>query len=223
MSMSTSHRSALASVLRIGFLALVLGVDVACSAATTLGVNETIASQEESHQAEAALLGAFKEQDDLPDSVPLKPVIKNPLWWSASEGGKRLLVPVHIRYQGLKNSYCRFVTLSADLQTAELTPVPPQVNFDDCSEVATTLYFDINGDGVLDVIQGVRVKSNRYATTAVVPIVYLSSATAKSGYCYSEPATRQLQPADLGSIGRAQKALEDAKQRLGISQFECSQ
>ena len=150
-------------------------------------------------------------------------MVQKPLRWSTSQNERRLLVPVNIRYQGLKNSYCRLVTMSANLQVEELIQVPPQANFDDCLDVTAVLYFDINGDGIADVVQGVRVKSNRYGTTVVVPVVYLSNATAKSGYCYSEQAARQVQPADLRSIDSAKDALEVGKKRIGIAQFECSQ
>ncbi len=132
------------------------------------------------------------------------------------------MASINVRYKGLTNSYCRLVTLPANLQTAELVPLPPSANSEDCTAISDLLYFDVNGEGIPDVIQGLRVKSNRYDAKMSVVAVYLSSAGSKSGYCYSEQASRLVSGAALRSNAEAQRAIENERRRLAISLFECS-
>jgi hypothetical protein len=220
--MSTSHTTAFVESTREIAALLLLSLSFAAPAVAQVDRVGLAASPGEIRQASLHVLSALQNQDDLPDEPSLSPKTSKTLWWSSHKDGKHLLVPVTIRYSGLLNSYCRLVTMSADFRNSHLVQVPPQVNFDDCLGVADTLYFDINGDGFLDVIQGLRVKSNRYAAKAIVPVVYLSSAAENGGYCYSEKVSRQIQPSDLRSEATAMRSIEEAKLRLGWGQFECS-
>ena len=105
---------------------------------------------------------------------------------------------------------------------AQLVPVSAQVNIDDCRGYSKVIYVDINGDGILDVIEGVWSKSNRYPVQVVTSIVYLSTDSHPSGYCYSDVASRQLHPADLIDAESAMKALAAAMRRRSLVAYACT-
>jgi hypothetical protein len=220
MSTLTSHHNARVNKVLL-FSALVIGVACSVAAMPQKITTSLIATAKEIHEAELRLPAALKNQEDLPDS-PLLLKIQSPLMWSSDQDTKRLLAPVHVRYHGLTNSYCRLVTVSSNFNESDLIALPSNVNFDNCMGMSKPLYFDINGDGHFDLVQRLRVQSNRYDAIVEVPVIYLSDTATKGGYCYSETASTQIGPPDMGTVKSVTSALEKAKQRLGIAQFECS-
>ena len=220
MFLSTSRHNARADLVAKYFflIALAVGTLPNLAAAPTA----LIANSEETAQVAARLAPIFQDQDDFPGVALLPPKFPKSLRWSSDKKDKRLLVPVQIGFKGVTNSYCRLVTISADFTNSDLVQIPQRANFDDCSGMTDSVYIDLNVDGVIDVVEMVRVKSNRNAAKLTIPIVYLSDATEKSGYCYSEQASHQLQPSDLQSDIGAKKAFDRAKQRLRVKQFECA-
>jgi hypothetical protein len=181
-----------------------------------------IANSEETTQVAARLTPIFQDQDDFQMQHCCHQNSQNHCDGQAKKKDKRLLVPVQIGFKGVTNSYCRLVTIPADFTHSDLVQILQRANFDDCSGMTDSVYIDLNDDGVIDVVEMVRVKSNRNAAKLTIPIVYLSDTAEKSGYCYSEQASHQLQPLDLQSDVGAKKAFDQAKQRLSVKQFECA-
>lgn len=182
-----------------------------------------MATPEEVRQANRSLPSAFANQDDFPDAPVLLVKLEKRLYWSGPDGGRLLLLPATVHFRGVTNSYCRLATMSEDFKDVKLVGLPPQANFDDCTGVTDIRYVDVNGDGLLDVVEGVRTKSNTYPAQVATALVYLSITNGGPSYCYSDAASRQLSPADLRSEESVRNALDSAKRRLGIAQFECAQ
>jgi hypothetical protein len=211
---------------RVGSSLLTATMICACAVAAPVARGEAAgpsASPEELRQANIRTVSALKDQPELPDAIASPPKCQALPRWSSNEENRRLLVSAKLNYQGLTNSYCRLFTLPAGLRSAELVALPSRANSEDCLGITTVLYPDLNGDGVADVVQGLRLKSNRYEASAVVPVVHLSSADAKSGYCYSEQASRPLSPDGVRSAEATRDALASARRRLGIPHFDCAQ
>lgn len=199
---------------------MVLAMSVPCAASTEGPYKSP--TPEEIRQANLRLPMILAGQPDLPEDPIGAVTPEKKLYWSSQASGGRLLLPVSIRYRGTTNAYCRLATASEGVKEIALVKLPAQANFDDCSGVSDLRYMDVNGDGLLDVIEGVRINSNVSSFTVVTPLVYISTPTAESGYCYSDAASRQLAPADLKSDSSVRKALERAKERLGIAVFDCA-
>jgi hypothetical protein len=168
-----------------------------------------------------ALPTAFKQQDDLPEAAPVLKQKEAFLRWNSALPNKRLLALLHVRFSGVTNSYCRLVTLSEDLKDPVLIKVPAQANYDDCARTSAPVYVDLNADGVDDVVFTVEVKSNRYPSNAEVPVVYLSNSSAQGGYCYSDAASRQLEPADVTNARKIQAKMQREGERLGRDLLRC--
>jgi hypothetical protein len=177
---------------------------------------------QEIHQANIRLPKIISGQPDLLEDATVVTKLEKKLSWSSHTSGARLLLPVSVRYHGTANSYCRLATASRGVKNIVLVKLPTQANFDDCNEVSELKYMEINGDGMLDLVEGILVKSNVSLSQIVTPIVYLSTPTPESGYCYSDAASRQLIPADLKSEENIRNALEKAKRRLGVTVFDCA-
>lgn len=176
---------------------------------------------DEIRQANERLPAALAGQPDLSDDTVDVIKLEKKLHWSSDTAERLLLLPVSIRYKGSINSYCRLVTASVNFKDMTLVKLPPQANFDDCIGISNLIYMDVNDDGLLDVIEGVRVKSNAGSYQVAVPLVYLSNPTSGSGYCYSNAASQQLIPTDLRSDETIREALDAAKKRVGGAAFEC--
>ena len=202
------------------FVSMALVMSVPCAASTE--VTCKLPTPEEIRQANLRLPMAFAGQPDLPEDPIAAVKLEKKLYWSSRTSSGRLLLPVGIRYRGTTNAYCRLATASEGVKEIALVKLPAQANFDDCSGVSDLRYMDVNGDGLLDVIERVRIKSNVSSFPVVTPLVYISTPTAESGYCYSDAASRQLAPADLKSDSSVRKALDRAKERLGIAVFDCA-
>jgi hypothetical protein len=168
-----------------------------------------------------ALPAAFQQQDDLPEAAPVLKPKEAFLRWNSALPDKRLLALLHVRFSGVTNAYCRLVTLSADLKDPVLVKVPSQANYDDCARTSEPVYVDLNADGVDDVVFAADVKSNRYPSNVEVPVVYLSSPSAQGGYCYSDAASRQLEPADLTNARTIQAKIQREGERLGRDLLRC--
>ena len=182
------------------------------------------ATPQEVREASGRLAAVLQRQPDLLEDPIASATVEKKVFWSGAAEGQTslLLLPARVRYKGTTNTYCRLVTASADLKELTVVKLPPQANFDDCAGVADTRYVDLNGDGLLDVVQGVRVQSNVAPAQVAVPLVYLSSTALGAGYCYSDAASRQLRPEDMKSADSVSEALETARKRLGIARFECA-
>ena len=204
-------------------LAVVAAMTVAmsdpCSAAA--GRMSSVPTLEEIRQVNLRLPAMLSAQADLVEDAPVIVRLEKKLIWSSQASSARLLLPVSIRYSGIINSYCRLATASEGVKEIVLVPLPAQANADDCRAVSDLHYMEINGDGIQDLVEGIRVKSNVGSFQVVTPLVYVSSPTAESGYCYSEAASGQLAPADLHAEENIRKALEKAKKRLGVTVFDC--
>lgn len=203
------------------FLSLFAAFGMFLSLHVLAEVVKKLPTPDEIRQANERLPAVLAGQSDLSDDPVAVIKLEKKLHWSSDTAKRLLLLPVSIRYKGSTNSYCRLVTASVDFRDMTLVKLPPQANFDDCIGISNLIYMDVNDDGLLDVIEGVRVRSNAGSYQVAVPLVYLSNPTRGAGYCYSNAASQQLIPADLGSEETIRKALDAAKKRLGGAAFEC--
>lgn len=178
------------------------------------------ATPAEAQDAARRLPALFEGRDDMPDG-PATARLPTTLYWSRADGGL-LLAPALVRFRDAANAYCRLATLSADAKDATLIDVPEDANAPDCRGFRDLRYLDANGDGRLDLVASVTVKSNAFDGDVDVPAVYLSRPERKGGYCYSAATSGQLQAADLRSDDKARRALERARQRLGAAVFKCA-
>jgi hypothetical protein len=202
------------------FVSMTLAMSLPCCASTE--AMSKLPTPKEVRQATERLPMLFSGQPDLPEDPIAAVQLQKKLYWSSQTSDGLLLLPVSVRYRGATNAYCRLATASAGVKEIALVKLAPQVNFDDCSGVSDLRYIDINGDELLDVIEGVRIKSNASSFQVVIPLVYISAPATGSGYCYSDAASRQLTPVDLKSDDSVRKALERAKARLGSKVFDCA-
>ena len=179
------------------------------------------ASPQDIREASKHLSSVLKDQLEMPEQGIVSVEKKAQIYWSAGVAGKIILLPINIRYSEMNNAYCRLVLISENLKDAKMVDLPTQANFDDCLGVADLQYLDINGDGYLDVVESVRIKSNVGNFEVTEQLVYLSNETPGTGYCYSEQASHQLEPLDMTSAEKIVLTLEKQKKRLAISQWEC--
>ena len=138
--------------------------------------------------------------------------------WSDPGPAHRALMLAMSTPVGARDAECRLVTLPADLSSAQVVDA---ADMPDCRGIGRVLFVDVNGDGRLDVIAGLKVPSNRYDVVVDVPAVFLSDATAAAGWCYSQQASDHLQPDDLASPTRARDALAREQARLRLPRFAC--
>jgi hypothetical protein len=108
------------------------------------------------------------------------------------------------------------------LKVATLVKIPEDVNSPDCKGFRDLHHMDVNGDGQLDVIASMTIKSNSFDGYVDVPVVYLSRAGQPGGYCYSAEASSALEPLSMTSDDKIQKALDREKQRRGEKEFKCA-
>jgi hypothetical protein len=218
MSTSLLKGGARASVVIAVALALSAAIANAATPSASLTLKPT---STELSSALKALPTAFEQQDDLPETTPVIRPKEAFLRWNSALPDKRLLALLHVRFSGVTNAYCRLVTLSAGLKDPVLVKAPAQANYDDCVRTSEPVYVDLNGDNVDDVVFGAEVKSNRYSSNVEVPVVYLSSPSAQGGYCYSDTASRQLEPADLTNAKTIQAKMKREGERLGRDLLRC--
>jgi hypothetical protein len=180
------------------------------------------ATAAEVNDVKARAVSVFKDRDDIPEEpiASLKP--EKTLYWSAPQGG-RLLAPVTVLFKGVSNAYCRLVTVENGQADPVLVDLPMDVNADTCRGFRDVRYLDINGDGKLDIVASMNVKSNSFEGYVDQPVVYLSNADKPGGYCYSAAASRNLAPAAMGSTDKVKQALDRERKRLGVAQFDCAQ
>jgi hypothetical protein len=170
----------------------------------------------------ARTASTFKDNDNFPVELTatLKP--EKPLYWSAPQGG-RLLALFTLRYKGAAYGSCRLVTVENGEDTPILVDLPSDVGADNCRGFSDVRYLDINGDGKLDIATSMSIKSNSFEGYVDQQVVYISNADKAGGYCYSATASRNLEPAVMGSTDKVRQALNRERKRLGIAQFECAQ
>jgi hypothetical protein len=172
--------------------------------------------------AASMIISALKNRPEMQAGRPLVVEPRESFRWSSTREDKRLLASVNVHFSGLRSSYCRLVAIQSKQLRAEVVPLPQSATYDACIKISRVLYVDLNGDGVLDVIQALDVKSNRYYATVDIPVVYLSSDGSKSGYCYSEWASEHLPPVYLWTTASVQQKLLDEMKRMSVSKLECS-
>jgi hypothetical protein len=179
------------------------------------------ASAAEFNDMKARAAVVFKDRDDFPDGpiAALKP--EKTLYWSAGQGG-HLLALVTVRFKGVANSYCRLVTLDSEKAAPVLVDLPDSANSDACRAFHDVRYLDINGDGKLDIVASMNIKSNSFDGYVDQPVVYLSNADKQGGYCYSATASKNLKPEQMVSADKVKQALEQERKRLGVAQFDCA-
>ncbi|MYM66907.1 hypothetical protein GTP45_08700 [Pseudoduganella sp. FT55W] len=204
--------------LRLSLLAMLGGV---AQVAFCAHADPRTASVDEVREVHSRIASVFANRDDFPEAPVSMSRLEKKLYWSGSGSDALLLLPLTVRFRGVSNSYCRLVTANSKSGELALIPLPAQANFDDCSGIDQIRYVDVNGDGLLDVIETVKVKSNVQQGQVATSLVYVSSPLRAGGYCYSDAASRQLAPVDMKNDASVAKALESAKQRLGIVQFDC--
>lgn len=169
-------------------------------------------------KARQVALPALKVSVEEPaDRVPTLKIAATPVWSDAGASHKALLL-ASFTYPGAQYTYCRLVTVSADLTSAQVADAS---EMPDCLGIAHGSFIDLNGDGLVDVVVGLRVQSNSADVTLEVPAVFLSDASVPGGYCYSQQASDHLQPDDLASAARAKASLERERSRLGLARFVC--
>lgn len=212
--MSISPRN----VHRLLVVAAAAALSYACAAAPAPVVTALKLTSAEASTAHQVALPALKASVEEPvDRIPTVRAATAPVWSDAGATHRAVLL-VTLSYPDAQYAYCRLVTLPADLsaaQVAEPTAMP------DCLGIGRTLFVDVNDDGRVDVISGLRVQSNRYDVTLEVPAVFLSDESAPSGYCYSQQASDHLQPDDLSSAPRAKASLHREQARLHLSRYAC--
>ena len=173
------------------------------------------ATRAEANDVTARAAAVFAEGGDVLEKpiAFLKP--EKTLYWSAPQGG-RLLVPVTVRFKGVSNAYCRLMTVEYGPAAPVLIDLPMDVNADTCRGFRDVRYLDINGDGKLDIVAKMTVKANFFNGYVDQQVVYLSVADKPGGYCYSAAASRNLEPAAMGSTDKVRQALDRERKRLGV-------
>lgn len=128
------------------------------------------------------------------------------------------LVPVVIRYEGLKNRFCRLIIQKNE--ASKFIDAPAEASSDNCVDIAHVIYADLNRDGYPDAMLRTVVPSNRYGTNIVLPQVYISDSQGE--YCYGGPASRALQ-SDWDGFAQSALAILDAEStRLGLDLMQCT-
>ena len=141
----------------------------------------------------------------------------------ASSGGRGIwLTPVQVRYKSLSNSYCRLAVSDENVENTRLVPLPPTELNDSCIKVSAQFVVDANGTGATDVVQSVRIRSNRGTYEVSEALVYLAHPQSASGYCFSAQASRELAPASLRTAQAINAALKDSRARLGLQEYSCN-
>lgn len=205
-----------------------LGVELC---ATAFGMSLAHANPDEGvRQANGAEVNAFTARaaavftgrDDVPEEpiALLKP--EKTLYWSAPQGG-HLLALVTVRFKGISNASCRLMTAENGQAAPVLIDLSMEMNADNCRGFRDVRYLDINGDGKLDIAASMTVKANSFDGYVDQPVVYLSNTDKQGGYCYSASASRNLEPAVMGSTDKVKRALDRERKRLSGAQFDCAQ
>jgi hypothetical protein len=168
------------------------------------------------------LLGKQVEADPL---MPGPGPVLTPFARSLSvEMGKRtvLVTALHVSYPGIRNRYCRLAVSGMDTGAAQIVPLPVRSLNDGCLAVDGQWTLDVNGDGLSDVVQRVRLKSNRSDSTASEAMVYLRSDKAESGFCFSPQASVLLGTLKLQSGASIAAELKANDSRIDRSRMRCA-
>lgn len=215
MMMWMSHRNAHAS------RALVLCAALATASHVHAAPEEGMRRATSAEVADVTARAVSLFKDDVPDAPGFSVKPARTLYWSAPQGG-RLLALVSARFPGASSGYCRLVTVADGPAAPVLVDLPMDVNADSCRGFRDVLYLDINGDGKPDVAASMTIRANSFDGDVDQPVVYLSNADTPGGYCYSAAASRNLEPAVMGSVGKVRQALDRERRRLGVPQFGCA-
>lgn len=206
------------NIRRLLVAATVGALSYSCAAAPAPVVTPLKLTAAQASAAHRVALPALKASVEEPvDRIPIVRAATAPAWSDAGATHRAVLL-MTLSYPDAQYAYCRLVTLPADLsaaQVADPTAMP------DCLGIGRTLFVDVNDDGRVDVIAGLRVQSNRHDVKLEVPAVFLSDESAPGGYCYSQEASDHLQPDDLSSVSRAKASLHGEQTRLHLSRYAC--
>lgn len=224
--MSISHRSGPVDRL----CALVAAAGLLTAGLLTAGPCLADASDESAaplSRAESAALSraaqvVIKSQDDLPNDSEASIAWAVPLRRELPGGSGQLAAVGVVRFAGLANRYCRVFIAAGDLTRATLVPVPAAANYDHCLQAGPLHAVDIDGDGIVDLVHTVAMKSNRYPTTVSETVVYLGRRDAASGFCYSADASRELAAADVRTSTSLVSAASRALERTAKTGFTCA-
>lgn len=171
-------------------------------------------------QLGVALVKQLEQDEQLPGHGPV--VSGQDRSMRASSGGRRIwLTPVQVRYKSLSNSYCRLAVSDEGMENTRLVPLPPTELNDSCIKVSSQFVVDANGTGATDVVQSVRIRSNRGTYEVSEALVYLAHPQSASGYCFSSQASRELTPESLRTAQAINAALKDSRARLGLQEYSC--
>jgi hypothetical protein len=206
------------NVHRLLVVATATTLSYACVAAPAPMVTALKLTAAQAGTAHRVALPSLKASVEEPvDRVPTLRAATAPVWSDAGATHRAVLL-VTLSYPDAQDAYCRLVTLPADLSAAQ---VADPTAMQDCLGIGRTLFVDVNDDGRVDVIAGLRLQSNRLDVTLEVPAVFLSDESAPAGYCYSQQASDRLQPDDLSSAPRAKASLHREQARLRLSRYAC--
>lgn len=140
------------------------------------------------------------------------------IWHFEKASDYILLAPVVIRYEGLKNRFCRLMVQKN--QNSKFVSAPAEASSDNCKGIARVIYADINRVGYPDAVLKAVVPSNRYAANIVLPQVYISDS--QGDYCYAGLASKALESEWDGRAQSAMATLDAEATRLGIDLMKCT-
>lgn len=162
----------------------------------------------------ALVLSSASSQDGFPTELPAQIEIRKNATRTLPSG--ETIFPVRISFEGVTNSYCRLVVVNSSGNSAQLTPVPPDSDSDQCKSVRLIAFTDLNNDLTDDLLLTVRLPSNRHETDVEELHVYLSLNGSATQFCLA---------GNLTSIPIDGKVVETVKaeiRRQGNSALECA-
>ena len=162
----------------------------------------------------ALVLSNASSQDEFPTELPAQIEIRKDAIRTLPSG--ETIFPVRISFEGVTNSYCRLVVVNSSGNSAQLTPVPPDSDSDQCRSVRLIAFTDLNNDLVGDALLTVRLPSNRHETNVEELRVYLSRNVSATQFCLA---------GNLANVPISGKVVDTVKaeiRRLGNSALECA-
>lgn len=218
--MSISPRSARVDLLRLLAAATFLAASNVGCANGADGVANMLSPAEIAALKRSAQMAA-RQQDDLPNDSTASIAWVGPLRRDLPGDDGRVAAIAVVRFTGLANRYCRVFVSSGDLAVAMIVPVPATANYDHCIEAGPLRIVDLDGDGLVDLVHSVKVRSNRYPAAASETVVYLGRRDGASGFCYSTQASRELAGVDTRTVAALASASASALKRIGKARFAC--
>ena len=132
----------------------------------------------------------------------------------------RTVLPVRIRFQGVRNSYCRVAVSGTAERPVALIPLPDSADHVQCFGMEKVAVTDLNGDGIPDFVFRLSVLWNRGNVIVPESAVYLSNA-AQHNYCYSPGASRAVTSGIMPQSEHVRAAVQSEVTRLGPQVLDC--